>query len=208
MKNKWILSAFLALIVILAGCSVDNDDDSTKDPSDGVYAPKHAKNLKESDIFSSNKKGEQISDADMKKALSKYLEVNSDVLDNKYIIQHEIDRQSNSQTKVTKKQADKLRNLSNLAVKNDLHFKNFVKNNTIPKEYNQPTKRIINYFNALNSTIANVDQDLEELNYQPQNSINVVDVPTKYAGDVNKKQQDKIKDFLKSKNIDTKVMDK
>ncbi|MBN4916941.1 hypothetical protein IDG69_14800, partial [Staphylococcus sp. EG-SA-23] len=41
----------------------------------------------------------------------------------------------------------------------------------------------------------NVDEDIEKLSYQPQNKINVVDVPTKYAGDVNKKQQDKIKDF-------------
>ena len=67
---------------------------------------------------------------------------------------------------------------------------------------------MMNYFKALNSTIANVDEDIEELNYQPQNTINVVDVPTKYAGDVNKKQQDKIKDFLKKKGIDTEVFDK
>ncbi|HHO1355866.1 TPA: hypothetical protein ACRUF2_000598, partial [Staphylococcus aureus] len=30
----------------------------------------------------------------------------------------------------------------------------------------------------------------------------------KYAGDVNKKQQDKIKDFLKSKGIKSDVIDK
>lgn len=59
--------------------------------------------------------------------------------------------------------------------------------------------RIINYFHALNSTISNVDEDIEKLNYQPQNSINVVDVATKYSGDVNKKQQDKITTFLKKK---------
>ena len=66
---------------------------------------------------------------------------------------------------------------------------------------------MMNYFKALNSTIANVDEDIEKLSYQPQNKINVVDVPTKYAGDV-KKQQDKIKDFLKSKGIKSDVIDK
>lgn len=81
-------------------------------------------------------------------------------------------------------------------------------NNKIPSEYKDPTNRIIKYFKALNSTIANVDEDIEQLNYQPQNSINVVDVPTNYAGDVNKKQQDKIKSFLDKKNIKTDVFDK
>ena len=81
-------------------------------------------------------------------------------------------------------------------------------NNKIPNEYKDPTNRIIKYFKALNSTIANVDEDIEQLNYQPQNSINVVDIPTNYAGDVNKKQQDKIKSFLDKKNIKTDVFDK
>ena len=75
------------------------------------------------------------------------------------------------------------------------------------QEYKDPTQRIINYFNALNSTIANVDEDIEELNYQPQNSINVVDVPTKYAGDVNK--NNKIKSLNSSiKGINTEVFNK
>ena len=142
------------------------------------------------------------------KAIKKYLDVNSDILDNKYVMQHKLDRQSDSSTKITKKQSKQLSELSNLAVKNDLHFKKFVNNNKIPSEYKDPTNRIIKYFKALNSTIANVDEDIEQLNYQPQNSINVVDVPTNYAGDVNKKQQDKIKSFLDKKNIKTDVFDK
>ena len=114
-------------------------------------------------------------------------------------MQHKLDKQSDSSPKITKDQANKLSELSNLAVKNDLHFKKFVKNNKIPKEYKDPTQRIINYFNALNSTIANVDEDIEELNYQPQNTINVVDVPTKYAGDVNKNNKIKLKTSLKER---------
>ncbi|MDN8872689.1 NDxxF motif lipoprotein, partial [Staphylococcus aureus] len=89
----------------------------------------------------------------------------------------------------------------NLAVKKDLHFKKFVTENNIPKEYKKPVELMMNYFKALNSTISNFDEDIEKLSYQPQNKINVVDVPTKYACDVNKKQQDKIKDLLKYKCI-------
>ncbi len=113
-------------------------------------------------------------------------------------MQHKLDKQIDSQTKVTEKQAETLSHLSNLAVKNDLHFKKFVTENNIPKEYKKPVELMMNYFKALNSTIANVDEDIEKLSYQPQNKINVVTC-NRNCGDVNKKQQDKIKDFLKSK---------
>lgn len=74
-----------------------------------------------------------------------------------------------------------------------MHFKKFVTENNIPKEYKKPVELMMNYFKALNSTIANVDEDIEKLSYQPQNKINVVDVPTKYAGDVNKSNKIKLK---------------
>lgn len=37
----------------------------------------------------------------MKQAIEKYLSVNSDILENKYIMQHKLDKQIDSQTKVT-----------------------------------------------------------------------------------------------------------
>lgn len=208
MKKRIILSLLIVLALVLSACSNQSEDDNDQNSHSSTHAPKKAKNMNEKDIFSSNKKGQKISESEMKSALKTYLQANSDILDNKYVMQHKLDKQSDSSPKITKSQANKLSELSNLAVKNDLRFKKFVKNNHIPQEYKNPTQRIINYFNALNSTIANVDEDIEELNYQPQNSINVVDVPTKYAGDVNKKQQDKITKFLDKKGINTEVFNK
>ncbi len=66
---------------------------------------------------------------------------------------------------MTEKQAETLSHLSYLAVKNDLHFKKFVTENNIPKEYKKPVELMMNYFKALNSTIANVDEDIEKLSY-------------------------------------------
>lgn len=208
MKKRLLLSTFLASTLILTGCASDQSDNEDHHTSTGIHATKSAKKLETKDIFNSDKKNSDISDAEMKQAIEKYLSVNSDILDNKYIMQHKLDKQIDSQTKVTEKQAETLSHLSNLAVKNDLHFKKFVTENNIPKEYKKPVELMMNYFKALNSTIANVNEDIEKLSYQPQNKINVVDVPTKYAGDVNKKQQDKIKDFLKSKGIKSDVIDK
>ncbi|MEX2948257.1 NDxxF motif lipoprotein [Staphylococcus warneri] len=208
MKKRFLLTLILSFALILSACANKSEDDNDHDSHSSAHAPKHAKQLKEKDIFTSNKNNATISEDEMNKALKKYLQVNSDILDNKYVMQHKLDRQSDSSKKITKKQSEQLSELSNLAVKNDLHFKKFVNNNKIPSEYKDPTNRIVKYFKALNSTIANVDEDIEQLNYQPQNSINVVDVPTNYAGDVNKKQQDKIKSFLDKKNIKTDVFDK
>ncbi|MEB5793519.1 NDxxF motif lipoprotein [Staphylococcus hominis] len=209
MKKSMIISSFLALLLILSACAPNNDNnEDNHNQSNGVNAPKHAKNLTENDIFTSNKSHQKLTEDEMNQAIKKYLDVNSDILDNKYIMQSQIDRQSSGQTKITDKQAKKLSNLSNIAVKNDLHFKKYVENNTLPNGYKDHVNRIIKYFHALNSTIANVDESIEQLNYQPQNTINVVDVPTHYAGDVNRNQQNKIKSFLKEKDIKTDIFDK
>ena len=64
--------------------------------------------------------------------------------------------------------------------------------------------RIINYFTALNTTIKDADKQIEEVNYQPQNTLNVVDVSAEHAGNVNGKQQEKSKSSLKIKVL--KVM--
>ena len=206
MKKRILFSLVLVLTVILAACSNgDSDDDNSHSEK---HAPTNVKKITEQDIFSSDKKSEQLSEDEANQAIKKYLDVNSDSLDNKYLIQYKLDKQTGTDTKITGKQAKRLSELSHNAVKNDVRFEKFVKNNTLPKGYKENVDRIITYFSALNSTISNADEDIEQLDYQPQNELNVVDVSTKYAGDVNGKQQDKIKKFLKERGIKTDAVDK
>ncbi|MCG7337940.1 NDxxF motif lipoprotein [Staphylococcus sp. ACRSN] len=207
MKKSILLSLVLVLSMILSACSNSESDDNDHQHSER-HAPKNVKTLTESDIFHSDKKGKKISEKEMNDAITKYLAVNSDILDNKYLIQYKLDQQSNSDKKITDAQAKRLSNLSHLAVKNDVRFEKFIKHNTLPNGYQDNVERIHKYFTALNTTIKDADEAIEELDYQPQNELNVVDVSTKYAGDVNGKQQDKIKKFLKSKDIETKAIDK
>ena len=81
--------------------------------------------------FSPLIKGTKIS-AEMKSALKTYLQANSDILDNKYVMQHKLDKQSDSSPKITKSQANKLSELSNLAVKM-IYVSKFVKTITFHK---------------------------------------------------------------------------
>ncbi|WP_251943595.1 NDxxF motif lipoprotein [Staphylococcus sp. Marseille-Q5304] len=207
MKKIIIPALTIAFTVTLTACGNPGTNKDEQQPNKHE-APKNVDKVTENNIFHSTKKGKKLSEQEMNKAISKYLETNADILDNKYQIQYKLDKQSTSDKKITDAQAKRLSKLSHNAIKNDVRFKKFVKNNTLPEGYKENVDRIIKYFTALNSTIADADQEIEELDYQPQNKLNVVDVSTKYAGDVNGKQQDKIKKFLKSKNIDTKAIDK
>ncbi|MDN8867453.1 NDxxF motif lipoprotein, partial [Staphylococcus aureus] len=78
----------------------------------------------------------------------------------KYIMQNKLVKKIDSQTKLTKKQAETLSHLSYLAVKNDLHFKKFVNENNIQKEYKKPVELIMNYYKHLIITNANVYEDI------------------------------------------------
>lgn len=206
MKKSIFLSLVLMLTAILAACS--NEDSNDDQQHSDRHAPTDVKKLTENDIFSSNKTDEAISEEEMNKAIKKYLDVNSDIIDNKYLIQYKLDKQTGTDTKITDAQAKRLSDLSHNAIKNDVRFEKFVKENHLPKGYKPHVDRIITYFTALNSTIKDADKQIEEVNYQPQNKLNVVDVSTEYAGDVNGKQQEKIKKFLKEKGIKSDAVDK
>ncbi len=205
MKKSLILGLIMILTLTLAACN--NKDEDHQDHS-SKNAPKNVKELSEKDIFQDQTKGKKLSEKEANQAIQKYVDVNSDILDNKYLMQYKLDRQYGSDKKITDKQADRLTKLSHLSIKNDVRFEKYMKNNTLPAGYKDNVDRIIKYFTALNSTIKDADKDIEELDYQPQNELNVVDVSTKYAGDVNGKQQKKIKKFLKSKDIKTDAVDK
>lgn len=204
MKKSRILLLLFATLFMLAACS-NSDDDNKHNPKN---APKNVQNISEDDIFSSSKTGEKISTTEMNQAIQKYLDVNSDIIDNKYLMQYKLDKQTGTDSKITDKQAQRLSKLSQNAVKNDIRFKKFIESNELPQGYQPHVERILKYFTALNSTIKNVDKDIEELDYQPQNKLNVVDVSAKHAGAINGKQQKKIKQFLKKHDINSDAVDK
>ena len=57
-EEKFNNRSLLSLLLTLSACAPKEDNDSTDHHSNGVNAPKHAKNLTESDIFTSNKENQ------------------------------------------------------------------------------------------------------------------------------------------------------
>ncbi|AYU54063.1 NDxxF motif lipoprotein [Staphylococcus debuckii] len=207
MKLKYLISITLALVltVVLSACG-QNPDNSQH--HNAKYAPKNATPLSKIQIFKSDEKGKQLTEKEMNEKLKAYLKANNDIIDNKYVLQHQLDEQYDGNQKVSKKLDSDLRDLANIATKNQMNFENYIKDNKVPANEKEDIKRIEKYFKAVNHKAAQADQQLEELSYSPNNTVNVVDVPTNYAGDVNNKQQKKIKAFLKAHNLETKAIDK
>lgn len=207
MKLKQFISVALVLVltVVLSACGQNQDEQQSHN---GKYAPKNATPLSKIQIFKSDEKNKKLTEKEMDAHLKAYLKANNDIIDNKYVLQHRLDDQYDGNQKVSKKLDSDLRDLANIATKNQMNFDSFIKDNEVLAKEKEDITRISKYFKAVNHKAAQADQQLEALSYSPNNTVNVVDVPTNYAGDVNHKQQKKIKAFLKTHHLDTKPIDK
>lgn len=206
-KNiKYILCVLCVLIlsVTLSACGQKDDNQSHH----AKYAPKNAKPIDKIEIFKSSDKNKTLTEQDLKDNLKRYVDANNDIIDNKYVLQHKLDQQYDGRQKVSDDLDTDLRDLANIATKNQMNFEAYLKDNKVPTKYQEDVTRTEKYFKAVNYKAARADQQLETLSYNPDKSVNVVDVPTNYAGDVNLKQQKKIKAFLKQLGIETKAVDK
>ncbi|MGV3128926.1 NDxxF motif lipoprotein [Staphylococcus sp. IVB6181] len=204
LKQLLIIAFTLVLAVALTACGQKDE----KQEHHVKYAPKNATPINKIEIFKSSDKGKDLTEQELEESLKRYLNANNDIIDNKYVLQHKLDQQYDGRQKVSDDLDTDLRDLANLTTKNQMNFEAFLKDNKVPADQKEDIERVNKYFKAVNYKAARADQQLEELSYSPQKTVNVVDVPTNYAGDVNLKQQKKIKAYLKKHHLETKAIDK
>ncbi|MGN5883547.1 NDxxF motif lipoprotein [Staphylococcus simulans] len=204
LKQLLIIAFTLVLAVALTACGQKDE----KQEHHVKYAPKNATPINKIEIFKSSDKGKDLTEQELEESLKRYLNANNDIIDNKYVLQHKLDQQYDGRQKVSDDLDTDLRDLANLTTKNQMNFEAFLKDNKVPADQKEDIERVNKYFKAVNYKAARADQQLEELSYSPQKIVNVVDVPTNYAGDVNLKQQKKIKAYLKKHHLETKAIDK
>lgn len=204
LKQLFIIAFTLVLAVALTACGQKDE----KQEHHVKYAPKNATPINKIEIFKSSDKGKDLTEQELEESLKRYLNANNDIIDNKYVLQHKLDQQYDGRQKVSDDLDTDLRDLANLTTKNQMNFEAFLKDNKVPADQKEDIERVNKYFKAVNYKAARADQQLEELSYSPQKTVNVVDVPTNYAGDVNLKQQKKIKAYLKKHHLETKAIDK
>ncbi|MGE8077477.1 NDxxF motif lipoprotein [Peribacillus loiseleuriae] len=179
--------SFLFLF-ILSACSQGENIDTTEDEVlsiQNVEIP----NV----IFTSEKQNNKIDEEEIKLSIKTYLDSYEELSNASEPFQEIIyeDKEFNKINKLTKE--------------NDKNFSNYILNNTLPEGYQEESERISHYITALNETLSEVNEMLDEVNKEGLPKENNIRSIIDKRDVVNGREQKKIEEFLDKKNIDTKA---
>ena len=198
LKKFFVLIMVSLLFFSLTACgnSTEKSKNQTSNKSELPAIPKQ--------VFSSSKINENISKKEIKKSVSKYLDINHALIEN-------IESLSNKDN-LNKNELKKLNSLTEMNDKNDSNFSNFIQNNNLPNGYKDgvfKTKDYITtanqYLNKLNTQIQKVNKNSNSDNLSIKDIDEINSINEQYKKDVNGKKQKEVETFLKDKNIKTKA---
>ncbi|MGX0244065.1 NDxxF motif lipoprotein [Staphylococcus hominis] len=197
-KKFFVLVVTSLLLFTLTAC-----DNSTEKPKNQT-ANKNELPAIPKQVFSSNKMNENISEKEIKKSVSKYLDTSHALFEN---IESLSDKDN-----LNKNELKKLKSLTEMNDKNDSNFSNFIQNNNLPNGYKDgvfKTKDYITtsnqYLKKMNTQIqkANKNSNSDTLSTKDIDKINSIN--EQYKKEVNGKKQKEVETFLRDKNIKTKA---
>lgn len=191
-----IMVSLLFFSLIACGNSTEKSKNQTSNKNELPAIPKQ--------VFSSSKINENISKKEIKKSVSKYLDINHALIEN-------IESLSNKDN-LNKNELKKLNSLTEMNDKNDSNFSNFIQNTNLPNGYKDgvfKTKDYITtanqYLNKLNTQIQKVNKNSNSDNLSIKDIDEINSINEQYKKDVNGKKQKEVETFLKDKNIKTKA---
>lgn len=194
---KVVFVLFLSLLLI--ACSNDNSKEDKQTSSKSSKLP----NIPEK-VFSSHTTNKKLSTTETKKSIKQYLNVYGDLEKN-------VEHISNKEN-LSKKDKDKLKHISTLSNKNENNFKDYIRQNTLPKGYKKESNKIYNYTHSVNKLMRELRKETkksEDDSLSEKQQLKAVgkikNIGSKYKKRVNGKQEKEIKDFLKEKNIHTRA---
>lgn len=202
MKKYLLVIPVIILTFTLVGCSSSSEENDSKDTSNdnkkSQNSSKHNDNIPKH-IFDKTIKGQKISESTIKKDIKTYLDTDRKLTDAREPYEEKLD----SDEKLSKKKEQKLNHIVDLQEQNLNNFAKYIKNNQMPnKEYEQYTKKISNYM------IATYQTNQRALNLDEDASLkDILDI-NKDKNIANGREQAKIENFLKEKNIKTIAFDK
>lgn len=202
MKKYLLVIPVIILTFTLVGCSSSSEEKNSKDTSNdnkqSQNSSKHNHKIPKH-IFDKTTKNQKISESTIKKDIKTYLDTDRKLTDAREPYEDKLD----SDEKLSKKKEQKFNHIVDLQERNLKNFANYINNNQMPnKEYEQYTKKIINYMIAIyqtNQRALNLDEDASLKD--------ILDV-NKDKNIANGREQAKIEKFLKEKNIQTIAFDK
>lgn len=203
--EEWAMKRTLLsilILLVLSACSIGETNDSTEDEildTKDVEIP--------SVIFSSEKQNSVIDEKEMKVSIKTYLDTFETLQLASYPFQEILDEEK----EMSKSDWDKLEQIYKLTKENDENFTNYISQNTLPEGYLEESERISRYIKGINEILQEIDTMLNELTGDIDTNI----IPTinldsiKPDSDVvNGREQKKIEEFLKKKDIETTAFGK
>lgn len=189
-----IVYSFL-IFFILSACSQEKNIDVTEDEillTQDVVIP--------SIIFTSEKQDSIIAEDEIKLSIKTYLDSYEELSNASEPFQEIIyeDKEFN------KNELEKFDKIIKLTKENDKNFSNYILNNALPEGYQEESERISQYITALNETLSEVGEMLDDVNKGVFPKINIESIMNK-SDLVNGREQKKIEEFLDKKNIKTKA---
>lgn len=202
MKKFILFISTLVLTLSLVGCSTSSEEKDSKDTSNdnkqSQNSSKHNDKIPKH-IFDKTTKDQKISESTIKKDIKTYLDTDRKLTDAREPYEEKLE----SGEKLSKKKEKKFNHIVDLQEQNLNNFAKYIKNNQMPnKEYEQYTKKISNYM------IATYQTNQRALNLDEDASLkDILDI-NKDKNIANGREQAKIENFLKEKNIKTIAFDK
>lgn len=188
-------TSVIALALLLTACSHGESENKGSDQkAKATEIPK--------EVFSSQKKNENISANEMDSSIKKYLNTFDALDDNTSKIRSNAELNETDQMKLNK--------LTKLTNKNDGNFKQFIESNKLPKQYKKESLKLSAYVTSANEFINQlndkVDETMKDSNSDKKKLKNVKaihKINDKYKAHVNGKKQQEVEQFLDKHEINT-----
>jgi hypothetical protein len=151
-------------------------------------------------IFTSDRKGASITEDEIKSAIILYLDSSED-LD---AVMEAFQETIYSEEEPTREEMDKVNKTLFLIEENDQNFSDFITANSLPADYAKEADRISRYITDYNDYIRSMDKAFDRFD---KGEMKVSDLETLLgsSGSVNGREQKKIEDFLREKDIQTRA---
>lgn len=195
MKFRIFLTLLVSILLLASGCTSQKSDSSSSQNHSKNTLPSIPKN-----VFSSSKKNQNISQTEMKKSISQYLNINNALAKNA--------NELASDTDLNKKKQKKLNELFNKIDENDNNFNKYIRENNIPNNLQKVANKSNNYTISTNEFLRKIHNEVKQVN-DNQKSVDHINrieaLNEQYKDKVNGKEQQELEKLLNKHNIKTKA---
>lgn len=189
---------FLFIAIALTACSQQENEDMMENNEEGLLSMAEVK-IPEA-IFTSEKLQEVIDEEELKSAIKLYLDSSEELM----VASEPFLEAMYEEQELNTEELEKVNTIYALMKENDENYFNFILNNTLPEEYQEPSVRISRFITSANALLFETNSIVNTAN---DGSIPKTDMKSMLGnmGAVSGKEQKKIEDFLDRHDIKTKA---